>query len=191
VPSSPEPAPRGVAPLTAPRAATSASTPTRWVASTVPPGFLPRVAPTTHVAPRVDSVAPATSCVAPTTPATPREASMTPASPAQFPGSPPRVWPSSPIAYICHPRQPAAPTAHAPLTSTMLMHRPVTAVPMTPLVNPHRMSTCTKVVFRMPQDPLILATTTTSSRRLQSRPLFLPCLLIQIGVRLWRKSVRP
>jgi hypothetical protein len=132
------------APLTAPRAATSASTATRRVTPTVPPGFLPRAAPTTPTAPRVDLAVLVASCAAPTTPATSRAAPMTPTSPVQRPGPPSWVWPSSPIAYIHRPRQPTAPTTPAPPTLMTPAHRPVTAVPVTPLVNPHQMVTCAK-----------------------------------------------
>jgi hypothetical protein len=82
VPSSLEFAPPGTAPLTAPRAATLASTLTRQVALTVPPCFLPRAAPATLVAPRADLMAPAASYVTPTTPATSRAALVTPTSPS-------------------------------------------------------------------------------------------------------------
>jgi hypothetical protein len=70
VPSSPESAPLGAAPLTTPHVATSTSASTRQVAPIVPPGFLPRAAPVTPTAPRADLAAPAASCAASTTPAT-------------------------------------------------------------------------------------------------------------------------
>jgi hypothetical protein len=127
----------------------TASTSPCWVTPAVPPGFLPRAASATPAAPHAASAAPVTPCAARTTPT----------SPAQHPGPPPQVRPSSPITYVCRPRRPAAPVAPALLTSTPA-HRPVTVVPMTPLVNPHRMVTRAKAAFWMPQDSLVLTATT-------------------------------
>jgi hypothetical protein len=151
-----------VSPLTASRAATSASTLTRQVAPAVPPGFLPRAAPATPAASCVDLVAPVAFYVALMSLATSRAAPMTPTSPVQCPGHPPLVWPSSSIAYICRPRQHVAP-APVPPTLMMSAHRLVTGVPVTPPVNPHQMVTHTKADFWMPREPLILAAMTTSS----------------------------
>jgi hypothetical protein len=111
----------------------------------------------TPIAPRADPAALVASCAA----------SMTPASPVQRPGPPPLVWPSSPITYVCRPCQPVAPApvtliAPAPLTSMMIVHQPIMAVPVTPPMNPHQMVTRAKAGFRMPREPLILAAMTTS-----------------------------
>jgi hypothetical protein len=111
----------------------------------VPPGFLPHAAPVTPVASRA----------APETLVAPRAA---PAPPASF-GPPPRVWPASPIAYVRRPRRPAAPA----LLTSMPTHRPVTAVPVSPLVNPHRMVIRAKAGFWMPREPLVLTATTTTA----------------------------
>jgi hypothetical protein len=111
----------------------------------VPPGFLPCAAPTTLVTPRAVLASPTAPCAAPAPPASP--------------GPPPRVWPASPIAYVRRPRRPAAPAAPALLMS---MPRLVTAVPVTPPVNPHRMVTHAKAGFQMPQEPLVLTVMTTT-----------------------------
>jgi hypothetical protein len=128
------------------------STAPHQVALAVPPGFLPRVAPAPPAAPRADPVTPAASCVAP----------ATLASPAMHLGPPPWVWPTSPIAYVRRPRQHVAPAAPALPTLTPA-HRPVTAVPVTPPVNPHWMVTRVKAGFQMPRAPLALTTTTTAT----------------------------
>jgi hypothetical protein len=154
---------------TAPRAATlelvpssldstppgAVSTALRRVAA-VPPGFLPRAAPATPATPRVAPTTPATPCAVPTSPTAPCAALAPPASH----GPPPWVWPASPIAYVCRPHRHAAPTAPTLSTSTAT-HRPVTDVPVTPSVNPHRMVTHAQAGFRMPREPLVITATTT------------------------------
>jgi hypothetical protein len=70
-------------------------------------------------------------------------------------GLAPCAWPTSPIAYTRHPRQPATPSPVTP------PRRPTTVVAL--LVNPHPMVTRAKDGFRLPRDRLTLVATASSS----------------------------
>jgi hypothetical protein len=98
--------------------------------SAVPPGFLPRATSMTHVVPHVAQSSPAAPSAATPTPVAPRAAPKSPTAPraassppAARDGPPPREWPSSPIVYAKHPRQPT-PTAPMGPSSTPPDRRP-------------------------------------------------------------------
>jgi hypothetical protein len=118
----------------------------------VPPGFLPRVAPT--AAPRM----------APASTAVPLAAPVSSAALTVVPdGPPPCEWLASLIAYVRHPRQPApmGTTPPPPLRPPPVGGQGV-VVPVAPPENPHRMVTRAKDGFQVLPDRLILASTTTS-----------------------------
>jgi hypothetical protein len=91
----------------------------------------------------------------------------------------PCEWSSSPIVYTKRP------------ASTTPDRRPSTAVPVTPPVNPHRMSLRPRRVFGC-----FLIAWSSLPRRLhryhpRSRPLYVLRLLTPIGAWLWRMSTGP
>jgi hypothetical protein len=99
----------------------------------------------------------------------------------------PREWSSSLIVYTKRPRQP---TPMGP-ASTMPDRRPPTVVPVTPPVNPHRMSLRPRRVFGC-----FLIAWSSLPRRLhryhpRSRLLYVLRLLTPIGAWLWRMSTGP
>jgi hypothetical protein len=123
------------------------------LASEVPPGFVPLVAPLPAPAVRpgfLPQAAPtAVPRAAPASTATPRVAPASSATLIVVPdGPPPREWLASPIAYVRRPRQPApeGSTPPPPLRPPPAGGQGV-VVPVTPPENPHWMVTQVKDGF--------------------------------------------
>jgi hypothetical protein len=136
-----------------------------------PPGFQPREVSRTSAAPRAAPDSTAALRAAPTLAVVPHVApTSSPVPCAVYEEPPPREWPASPTVYT----QRTAPTvSKAPeptpaptLSLSSLPRRPpgseAAMLPVTPLVNPHRMVTRAKDGFRMATKPFTFSASTSS-----------------------------
>jgi hypothetical protein len=142
---------------------------TPLTAPAVPPGFQPRAVSRTSTAPRAAPDSTAAPCAAPTSAAAPHVApTSSPAPCAVYEGPPHREWPASPTVYTRR-TAPTASTAPEPAPAPTLSPLPLprrppdseaAMLPVTPLVNPHRMVTRAKDGFRMATKPFTFTAST-------------------------------